>query len=125
MKNINFLIFVLFLLGSTSCSTVKSSSSSKRVTDSSTASDKTVINYSRTLSADQTDQVVQLLREKLEGFPDQRLPIKFVNNTNNSHLDIYLKKKKIKFSFYSKLNLNEDNEEVMIMHQLKEKIDTI
>ena len=125
MKKINLSIFVLFLIAITSCSTVKTSSSSKRVVDSSTASDKTVINYSRTLTKEQVAQVVQLLSEKLDGFPDQRLPIKFVNNTNNSHLDIYLKKKKIKFSFHSKLDLNEDNEEVMIMHQLKEQIDTI
>lgn len=94
MKNINLSIFILFILAITSCSTVKSTSSTKKVIDSSTASDKTVINYSRTLTADQADQVVQMLSEQLEGFPDQRLPIKFVNNTENSHLDLYLKRKK-------------------------------
>ncbi len=125
MKKITLSIFVILLIGITSCSTVKTSSSSKRVTNSDTSSDKTVINYNRTLSTEQAKQVTQLLREKIEGFPDQKLPIKFVNNTKNSHLDLHLKKRKIKFSFRSKLNLNEDNQEVVIVHRLKETIDAL
>ena len=125
MKKITLSIFMLFLLAITSCSTVKTSSKSKRVTNSATSSDKTVINYERTLSASQANQVTQLLSEKLEGFPDQKLPIKFVDNTKNSHLDLSLKKRKIKFSFRSKLDLNEDNQEVAIIHRLKETIDAL
>ena len=124
MKKLNFAVFVLLLFGMISCSTVKQNSSSrtKTVIDSSTPSDKTVINYSRTLSAKQADQVVQLLKTQLKGFPDDSLPISFVNNTQHSYLNLHLKKKKIKFSFRSKLNLDQGNQEVMTMHRLKEQI---
>ncbi len=116
MKKLNLSLFVLLLLGITSCSTTKESVATT------TTNDKTVINYSRTLSAKQANQIIQILNEELIDFPDSSLPISFVNNTEHSRLSLYLKKRKIKFSFHSNLSLNEENEEVMTMQRIKEKI---
>ena len=118
MKKIDRSLFILLLLSIISCSTVKESSSSRVVKEPSSSSDKTVINYNRTISAGQAKQIAQLLKNKLSGFPDDSLPIKFENNTAHSNLNIHLKKKKVKLKFRSNLN----NQEVRTIQQIKETI---
>jgi len=115
MKNIYLLIITLFVLGNLSCSTVKETSSTS-------TSDKTKINYSKTISSEQANNIVQLLRNELSDFPKQSLPIRYTNKTEHSTLDIRLKERKIKFNYRSDLNLKEGNREVVVMQQLKEKL---
>jgi len=111
MKNIYLLITTLFILGNLSCSTVKETSSTS-------ISDKTKINYSKTISPEQANKIVQLLRKEIRDFPKESLPINYTNKTEHSTLNIHLKKRKIKFKYRSDLNLDE----VVTMQRLKGKI---
>lgn len=123
MKKANFLFIIILIVGTVSCSQVeKVQSNQVRKTNANYSSDKTTINYTRTLSTKQADQIVRLLRKELKDFPQQALPVKYENTTSHSDLNIHLKKNKLKFNYRSKLNLGKENQEVVNIQRIKEKI---
>ena len=113
MKNTYFLITVLFALGQISCFT------SKNLTMNSD-SHKTIINYSKTLSSEQANDIVKLLNKEFKDFPQQSLPIRYDNTTDHSALNIHLKENKVKLKYRSKLD--EENEEVAMVNRIRESI---
>ena len=123
MKKTYLFIITFLLLGTVSHAQVKSVSSSSKVRTVTVNLDsgKTIINYKKTLSSAQANQIVQILRNEISDFPKQSLPVKYESSNSHSDLKIRLKKNKVKFKYRSNSKQKKEQAAAGNIQRLKEK----